>query len=752
MFTGVAMRKILLSSLILLLFFTYTNYAQQTTLSTGKAPFNKAYNHINYRTSPLASVAYANDNYTGTNLSIPIPDGTPFTNLGSFTAPNFASSMCKGGDGNYYLVDETPALYLFDPETGMCTLIGLITMPGDTPIGISYNPSNDTYYMTGLYGFYSFDINSLTATLIGYFQLDLRYIIDLCFDENGICFAYEVNITPGAAQAYIIDITDGSLTPLGYVGFTPNFGQGMSYDFETGTIYLSAFNIDTYSGQLRTMNKTTGMTTLVYDWGDQIAPFALNTQYFSPCGVQAAGNPNPPSGTLDVSVDGITLNWDNGAGTTNVEVWFGRAGNVTQVYSGTPITSWSTGALDYFTNYYWRIVDGNDTCGTSTPGWTFKTEQNPVFHDENFYPMSLQYWTGSAYGNIKTDGEINTVYPNVGWAVFDISSIPANAVIDSITFHGYVNATNFPFWSATPMGAVNPVADTAAAIRNQILAGYGQNVAYIYEDKSSFFTTGWYEYPMENNAVPDLEDAVSSGQGWFAMGFVDRDFTSADYINFDGWSQPNPPYLEIVYISSIPVELTSLTAYADEGKVLLNWETETETNNKGFEVERSQSVRTPSEISDVRGKTAWEEIGFVTGNGTSTQTHSYSFTDKNVIPGKYSYRLKQIDFDGTSNYSKEVEIDVNVPSAFALQQNYPNPFNPGTMIQYSIPADEHVKLYIYNLLGQKVVTLIDEFQKAGQHKIKFNALSGNRALASGVYFYNLEAGSQIQIKKMILMK
>ena len=733
------MRKRLLFALgMFLLFASGIVYAQQT-LSTGKAPFNKTRSHVKWGSSPLASVAYANDNFTGTNISIPIPAGTPFTNLGTFNAPNFASSMCKGGDGNYYLVDEAPALYLFDPETGTCTLIGNITMPGDTPIGISYNPSNGMYYMTGLNGFYSFDINSLTATLIGYFQLNLRYIIDLCFDENGVCYAYEINITPGAAQAYIIDITDGSLTPLGYVGFTPNFGQGMSYDFETGTIYLSAYNTDTNSGQLRTMNKITGMTTLIYDWGDQIAPFAINTQYFSPCAVQSASNPNPPSGTLDVSVDGITLNWDNGAGTTNVEVWFGTAGNVTQVYSGTPITSWPTGALDYFTNYYWRIVDGNDTCGTSSPGWTFKTEQNPVSHNENFYPMSAQYWTGSAYGNIKTDGEINTIYPNVGWAVYDISSIPTNAVIDSITFHGYVNATNFPFWSATPMGAVNPIADAASTIKNQVLAGYGQNVAYIYSNESSLFTTGWHAYPMENNAIPDLQDAVNSSQGWFAMGFVDRDFTSADYINFDGWSQPNPPYLEITYTTLTPVELTSFSVFADEDNVLLNWITATETNNKGFEVQRSESKDQ---------KTEWKTAGFVVGNGTSTQTHSYSFTDKNVVSGKYYYRLNQIDFDGTSEYSKEVEVSVNAPAVFALQQNYPNPFNPATIIRYSIPADQHVRLNIYNLLGQKVVTLIDGVQKAGQHEVNFNASN----FASGVYIYKLIAGNQSKINKMILMK
>ena len=731
------MKKCLPFTLVIVFLFALcTVFAQQITLSTGRAPFNKGHSQIHYGTSRLASVAYAYDNYTSENISIPIPNGTPFTTLGNFYTSSFASSMCKGGDGNYYLTDETPALYLFDPETGTCTLIGNITMPGDTPIGISYNPSNDTYYMVGLYGFYSFDINNLTATLIGTFQLEYSYIIDLCFDENGVCYAYEINVIPGAAQAYIIDITDGSLTPLGYVGFTPNNGQGMSYDFDTGTIYLAAYNEDIHHGQLRTMNKITGYTTLVYDWFDQIAPFAINTQYFSPCVVPTASNPNPPTGSMDVNVDGTTLSWENGAGTSNVEVWFGTAGNVTQVYSGTPITSWPTGTLNYFTNYYWRIVDGNDTCGTSSPGWTFKTEQNAGFHDENFFPMNAEYWTGNTNGNTKTDGEINTVYPYVGWAVYDIGGIPQNSQIQDITFYGYVNATNWPFWSATPMGNVNPVSDNASTINDQILASYDESVAYIFQNKSSTFSTGWHNYPLGNGGLSDLQEAVNSGQGWFAMGFVDRDFNTSFYINFDGWSQPNTPYLEIAYVSPTPVELTSFTVAEVEGKVLLNWHTATETNNKGFQIERRST----------NGE--FIKIGYVEGYGTTSEPKSYSYNDNNVKPGDYTYRLKQIDFDGKSEYLKEVEVNVNAPAAFALEQNYPNPFNPNTTIKYSIPADQQVILKVYNMLGQNVQTLVNGIQKAGQHQIKFDA----SIFASGVYFYKLEAGSQTQIKKMILMK
>lgn len=735
------MRKSLqfaLSLVILSMFVYHTIFAQQTTLSPGKAPLDKTHSYIQRGASLLASIAYANDNTTNTNISIPIPDGTPFTTLGNFTAPFSATSMCKGGDGNFYLTDGLRELYLFDPGTGTCTSLGYMSgMGNDNPNGISYNPINNTYYMVGFFGLYSLNINTLAATFIGNFQGNSGYIMELCFDENGTCYVYEVNATP--SRAYIMDISNASLTPLGDLGFIPIYEQGMSYDFETHTIYLSAFNGDTNSGQLRTMDKTTGMTTLVYDWGDQIAPFALDTDYGNPCPVSAASNPDPPTGSTDVSVDGITLNWDNGLGTTNVEVWFGQVGNVNQVYSGAPINSWPTGALIYSTTYRWHIVCNNDTCGITGPGWTFTTEQNPNFLTTDFYPMNAAYWTGTTDGITKNDGEINATDSSLGWAVYNISGMPQFTQIQGLRFFGYVNYTYAPYWSATPMGNVNPVSDDAAAISNQILSSYNESTAYIYSDESSAFATGWHDYPMVNGAKSDFEDAINSGRGWFATGFVERSFINFFFIDFDGWPQQNPPYIEVTY-TAVPVELISFSGNVTEGNVVLNWQTATETNNKGFEIERRQE-------SGVRYQ-VWEKIGFVQGNGTSTEMHSYSFMDENVIPGKYYYRLKQIDFNVKSEYSKEVEVQVDAPAAFALQQNYPNPFNPITRIEYSIPKDGSVNLTVYNILGQKVKTLVNENMKEGKYEVRFDASS----LASGVYYYRLESGDNILLKKMILLK
>jgi len=186
----------------------------------------------------------------------------------------------------------------------------------------------------------------------------------------------------------------------------------------------------------------------------------------------------------------------------------------------------------------------------------------------------------------------------------------------------------------------------------------------------------------------------------------------------------------------IPVELTSFTATANNGNVQLNWSTATETNNQGFEVQRKN------------GNNEFKKVGFVGGHGTTTETQTYSFIDEKVTEGTYTYRLRQIDFDGSFDYSDEVNVEVTIPLEFALEQNYPNPFNPSTVIKYYIPEKAFVSLFVYNLLGKKVAALVNGIKKAGRYEVTFNASN----LPSGVYIYSLKGGSFNSVKKMILMK
>ena len=192
----------------------------------------------------------------------------------------------------------------------------------------------------------------------------------------------------------------------------------------------------------------------------------------------------------------------------------------------------------------------------------------------------------------------------------------------------------------------------------------------------------------------------------------------------------------------VPVELTAFNAIVNENDVTLSWQTATETNNSGFEIERLQNYKIK------RLQDSWEDIGFVEGNGTTTEEHNYSFVDKNVSVGQYHYRLKQIDFDGSFEYSEIVNVSVSGPTQFSLGQNYPNPFNPSTKIEYSIPVNGNVRLTIFNSLGKEMEKLVNNYQQAGNHEVRFDASN----MSSGVYYYKIESQNFSDVKKMILIR
>ena len=182
----------------------------------------------------------------------------------------------------------------------------------------------------------------------------------------------------------------------------------------------------------------------------------------------------------------------------------------------------------------------------------------------------------------------------------------------------------------------------------------------------------------------------------------------------------------------VPVEMTSFSASANGNSAVLSWSTATETNNKGFSVER------------MSGNSSWQQVGFVPGFGTSAQQHTYSFNDNNLNSGSYSYRLKETDLDGSYDYSDVVNLDISQPAQFKLDQNYPNPFNPTTTISYSIPEKSFVSIKVYTVTGEEAASLVNGVQPEGAHLVTFNA--GN--LASGIYLVRLSTGiaaSEIKI-------
>jgi hypothetical protein len=211
---------------------------------------------------------------------------------------------------------------------------------------------------------------------------------------------------------------------------------------------------------------------------------------------------------------------------------------------------------------------------------------------------------------------------------------------------------------------------------------------------------------------------------------------NVDYIN-----------VTVTYQVPLPIQLSSFTVQMSEANdVRLEWNTVSEVNNYGFYVERR---------GDEEGSFSELANAFVAGNGTTLTPQSYSYVDNTTGPGVWYYRLRQVDLDGTVNYtdpvraSKLTGVAENAPREFALMQNYPNPFNPSTEVKFSVATTGHATLDVYNMLGQKVATLFNGVAEAGKYYgVKFDATQ----LASGTYMYRLQSADKSELKKMMLVR
>ena len=189
--------------------------------------------------------------------------------------------------------------------------------------------------------------------------------------------------------------------------------------------------------------------------------------------------------------------------------------------------------------------------------------------------------------------------------------------------------------------------------------------------------------------------------------------------------------------SAVPVELTSFTASVRDNNVILNWTTATEVNSSSFGVEK----KTLNSIT-------WQNISSIKALGNSLSSKQYSYTDKNVNTGKYSYRLRMIDFDGSSKYSNIINVVLTPPTDFELSNAYPNPWNPTTTIRYQVPINILVTIKVFDALGKEVSTLVNEVKPAGSYEV---TLDGHN-LSSGIYYYQMQAGNFIETKKITLLK
>jgi hypothetical protein len=445
-------------------------------------------------------------------------------------------------------------------------------------------------------------------------------------------------------------------------------------------------------------------------------------EFGPPCPIDPPSNPNPANGATGLPLTGNSLSWTNGAGATQIEVWFGQGSTLNMVYSGAPITSLSLASfepLTFNTSYGWQVKGKNDTCTVSGPSWAFTTMQDPNLSEWCDEFTNLNNWTivgplgmtnWSAAGGSNAGGTPPELQMSWSPSFNGISKIRSTAI--NLPNNKQVNYSfNYFFdWYANPSGTITVAVTydggaTSSAFYTQVDAT---------ENVGPLVVTGSFTTPTSGSQNAQLE------------------------VTFNGNSFNNDNiYWDNMCLSwVVPVELTSFTAVAANDEVELNWRTATETNNQGFQIERMNAGGT------------FEQIGYVAGFGTTTEPKAYSFVDSKLEAGSYTYRLKQIDFDGTFTYSEQVNVDVDIPLVFALEQNYPNPFNPSTTIKYSIAEDGLVKLAIYNMLGEEVTTLVNTQQKAGRYEVSFNA----GGLSSGVYVYRIESANFTASKKLMLMK
>ncbi len=362
----------------------------------------------------------------------------------------------------------------------------------------------------------------------------------------------------------------------------------------------------------------------------------------------------------------------------------------------------------------------NDTTNNPTSLWTITPVANPHWEATTFsYHTAPNSYTDSRLGNYVSNANVTMTLTNsinlstydnprlIFWTKYDIESNYDYGQVDISTNNG---ASWIPLegqYTQPGVGSFQP------------------NGEPLYDG----MRTTWVREEMSLSNYNTAQNKIR--YQLIADGFVER----------DGWYVDD---IGIIIYQVIPVELISFSVSVKANSIALFWSTASEMNNHGFEIQRASA--------DGSNNFEWTAIGFVNGNGTTTEKNNYSFIDRSPLTGTSYYRLKQIDLDGTSRIFEAEMVEFGPVNDYSLEQNYPNPFNPSTTIKYSIPDAGYVNLTVYNMLGSEVAVLVNENKDAGTHSVEFSTEKSEFNLGSGVYIYTLKAGNFSQIRKMVVIK
>lgn len=418
----------------------------------------------------------------------------------------------------------------------------------------------------------------------------------------------------------------------------------------------------------------------------------------------------------------------------------------TQVYTATGC--WFNFVDNIDNSKFWALSDplaGVFHVVKSTDGgasWT--TAANPptqpatdVFGANNsYYRIGNTAWFGCGNASTSTT-QSNRVYktttcPDGPWTY----ATTTNQGVGSVAFNSAAGNGICGFWSITTN--VNRSDNGGTSWTNQTTTiGNVRGLDYIPTTNWCWAATSTGMFYTTNNGATWTADILPTGV---------TQLSSVKFFNDAnvGFAGGTGVLLKSLWGPVVPVELTSFTGSQNGNNINLNWSTATEQNNHRFEIERK--------IINGTSTSEWTMIGFKQGKGTTTEKQNYFYTDniKGITAQSIAYRLKQVDFNGAFEYSKEVLIENIKPIEFTLEQNYPNPFNPSTMIKFQMPVEKFVTLKIYNSLGQEVKTLVNEVRNAGVHQVEVNG----KELGSGIYYGIIRTSDNEfnQTIKMNLMK
>jgi len=354
--------------------------------------------------------------------------------------------------------------------------------------------------------------------------------------------------------------------------------------------------------------------------------------------------------------------------------------------------------------------------------------------DNNFYGFGMQEKTGIM---MTKNGGAN-------WIFSDLSAISTKGV-SSVSFNddklnGIASFLNDNVVARTTNGGTNWFLQSVSP-SNAMITGTG-SVDYVSGTNAVYLmvsnTTGTQSYKsVDNGATWESIPVPSQVKDVYSFDIYYNGVSNATGFGTSSTTAP----IKLIDSSPLPVKLQSFTYSVSGRNVNLNWATSMEENNAGFDIERK------SETGN------WTKVGYVAGKGNSNNVNNYKYTDSKVEAGKFSYRLKQTDYNGNYEYfTLSGNVTVGNPSKYVLSQNYPNPFNPVTKIDFEVPQDSKVTMKVYDITGKEIVTLFSGVKSAGFHTVQFD---GN-GLSTGIYFYRLVASANGQesviTKKMNLIK